>query len=271
MSDYELGVIGGGNMAEAMLRGVIAAGFLDRRRIVVADVDPSRRQNLSQELDLRTVEGLDAPAACRKILLAVKPQALAGVLGSLAGLVGPDTLVISIAAGVRTSVIANKLGPKVRVARVMPNTPMLAGAGMSAVCAGPGATPADLDWTCRLCAASGEACTVDESAMDAVTAVSGSGPAYFFYLVEAMVSAGLAEGLDQATARQLACQTCLGAGKLLMDSPDDPATLRAKVTSPNGTTQRAIETLDAAGVKDALVRAVRAAADRSRELGRAMG
>jgi pyrroline-5-carboxylate reductase len=150
----------------------------------------------------------------------------------------------------------------------MPNTPMLVGCGASAIAAGPLAREEELAWTQRLLATGGLTVRVDEELMDAVTAVSGSGPAYFFYLIEAMVAAGVTEGLDEATARALAAATCTGAGRMVTETGETPEVLRARVTSPGGTTQRAIETLQAAKVKEALVAAVRAAAERSRELGK---
>jgi pyrroline-5-carboxylate reductase len=179
-----------------------------------------------------------------------------------------DATVVSIAAGVSTAALDAGLGGQGRIVRVMPNTPMLVGAGMSAVSPGPRAGDEDVRWTCGLFAASGRTVVVEEAMMDAVTAVSGSGPAYFMYLVEAMTAAGAAEGLPAETALELARQTCLGAGMLMTKTGERPQDLRAKVTSPGGTTQRAIETMEAAGVKDKLVAAVRAAAARSRELGK---
>jgi pyrroline-5-carboxylate reductase len=145
---------------------------------------------------------------------------------------------------------------------------MLVGEGMSALAKGPRATGEDLLWAQKLFASCGRTVVVSEDQLDAVTAVSGSGPAYLFYLAEAMIEAGVAEGLPASTALALAAQTCLGAGRLLLESGEGPEALRARVTSPNGTTQRAIETMDAAGVKPALVEAIRAAAARSRELGK---
>ena len=138
---------------------------------------------------------------------------------------------------------------------------------MSALAAGPRATAGDVDWAEKLFASCGRTVRVEETLMDAVTAVSGSGPAYLFYLVEAMIEAGAAEGLPRETAATLAAQACLGAARMVLESGESPQTLRARVTSPGGTTQRAIETMESAGVKDALVQAIRAAAARSRELG----
>ncbi len=265
--EHELGVIGGGNMAEACVRGLLNAGLLTAERIVVSDVSAERRERLARTGATCTADN-KLPARCQRVLLAVKPQVLPGVLDEVSGEVRPDATVVSIAAGVKAAGIARRLGGRGRIVRVMPNTPMLVGEGAAAVSAGPGATEDDLAWTEQAFAVSGRTVRVDESLMDAVTAVSGSGPAYFFYLIEAMVAAGVAEGLDEATATLLASQTCAGAARLLLESNEKPAVLRARVTSPNGTTQRAIETMDAAGVRDALVRGVRAAAERSRELGR---
>ena len=266
MTDYQLGVIGAGNMAEAIVRGAISAGVIDPKAIVVSDPAEARREVFAG-MGVAAVDDNATPAACERVLLAVKPQVMAEVLAGVAGAVGEDATVISIAAGVRTDFIRDKLGRRGRIVRVMPNTPMLVGAGVSALCKGPGATDADLAWAERLFAACGQTVRVDEPMMDAVTAVSGSGPAYFFYLVEALVAAGVAEGLAPEAALKLAVQTCRGAGELLARSGESPEALRAKVTSPGGTTQAAIESMESAGVKDALVAAVRRAAARSRELG----
>jgi len=266
--EHELGVIGAGNMAEAIVRGVLEAGVLPAEGIVASDPDAGRRRHFADELHVACEVDNAAPAGCPRVLLAIKPQVMGDVLDGIAVHVHPDALVISIAAGIATSFLDARLGGRGRLVRVMPNTPMLAGAGMAAVAAGPRATDADVQWVRRLFAARGQALVVDEGLMDAVTAVSGSGPAYFFYLIEAMVEAGVAEGLPVETASELACGTCAGAAALLKATRETPQALRARVTSPGGTTQRAIETLDAAGVKGTLVAAVRAAAQRSRELGR---
>ena len=255
-------------MAEAILRGALASGFLRKEDVVVADVSPQRREAMAKT-GATCVEDNLVPARCRTILLAVKPQVMTAVLDQIAPALASDALVISIAAGVSTGAIDRRLAGRGRIVRVMPNTPMLVGAGMSALCAGPPATSDDLVWARGLFAASGQTVIVEESMMDAVTAVSGSGPAYFFYLIEAMIEAGVMEGLPSDVAATLAIATCDGAAKLLAQTGDKPAALRAKVTSPNGTTQRAIETMEIAGVKDALITAVRAAAARSRELGNA--
>jgi len=268
MADYQLGVIGGGNMAEALLRGVIGSVILARNTIVVSDPAVERRRHLSNTLRLMCVPQNAVPGGCPHVLLAVKPQVMPAVLDELAPVVGDDALVISIAAGITTRFVDERLKGRGRIVRVMPNTPMLAGEGMSALCAGARAADEDLHWAERLFATGGRTVVVDEDMMDAVTAVSGSGPAYLFYLIEAMIAAGVAEGLPQETAAVLAAQTCLGASRLLADSGERPEVLRARVTSPGGTTQRAIETMDSAGVKASLIAAIRAAAERSGELGK---
>jgi len=264
---YELGVIGAGNMAEAILKAELHSGFLTPPEIVVADVRQERRQKLAGELGVSWAPDNLVPAHCPRILLSVKPQNVDDVLDEIAEVVDHDALVISICAGVPTSHIDKKLAGKGHIVRVMPNTPMLVGAGMSGIAAGPRATDDDVQWTEGLFAASGKTVPVDECMMDTVTGVSGTGPAYFFYVIEALIAAGQADGLSYEFAYQLAVQTCAGAAKLLAETGRRPEDLRAQVTSPNGTTQRAMETLDDAGTKDVWINAVRAATQRSRELG----
>jgi len=266
MSDFQLGVIGGGNMAEAILRGVIRGNFLPHSEVVASEPLLDRRRHLGRLLNISTVEDNSVPASCKRILLAVKPQKMPHVLERIAPVVRDDATVMSIAAGVSTDMIDKGLGNKGAIVRIMPNTPMLVGAGMCAIAPGPRAAEADLAFTEKLFGICGRVVRVNETMMDAVTAVSGSGPAYFFYLVEAMIEAGVAEGLDEDIARMLAVETCLGAGRMLSESEDPPEVLRARVTSPQGTTQRAIEAMDSANVRIALVDAVRKAAARSREL-----
>jgi pyrroline-5-carboxylate reductase len=265
---YQLGVIGAGNMAEAILRGLLKAGILSKGAVVASDTAADRRQKVSRELGVTCVEGNHAPAQCPSVLLAVKPQVMGAALADIAPVLPADSLVISIAAGIRTSFLDEHLGRKGRIVRVMPNTPMLVGAGVSAICAGPRAREEDLEYVQKLFSVGGSAVLVAEEMMDAVTAVSGSGPAYFFFLVEAMIAAGVAEGLPEEVAVPLAIHTCLGAGKLMVETGESPESLRAKVTSPNGTTQRAIETMESTGVHKKLVEAIRAAAARSREMGK---
>ena len=267
MGDYQLGVIGAGNMAQAVLRGVLHGNFLPHGAIIASDPVFERRQNMTRNVGVTCVKENLTPAGCQRVLLAVKPQVMPAVLQEIAPEVRRDATVISIAAGITTAFIDSQLKGRGHIVRVMPNTPMLVGSGVSAIAAGPRATREELQWTEKLLAASGQTCVVEERLMDAVTALSGSGPAYFFYLIEAMIAAALEEGMPPDVARMLAVQTCAGAARLLQETRESPEVLRARVTSPGGTTQRAIETLEAGAVKAKLIEAVRAAAARSRELG----
>ena len=266
MIDYELGVIGAGNMAMAILRGVVKSGYLDRNSIVAYDPVIAREQMLAIELGILCDNSMTG--SCPHVLIAVKPNVVPDVLDEIRPVVGDGATIISIAAGVRTSFIDERLGGKGRIVRVMPNTPMLVGEGMSAIAAGPRASNEDVHWTQRLFSASGLTVVMKEELIDAVTAVSGSGPAYFFYLIEAMTAAGVAEGIDPEVAEMLATRTCIGAGQLLAETRKSPEALRKQVTTPGGTTERAIRMMEAGEVKETLIAAIRAAAERSRELGK---
>lgn len=265
---YELAVIGAGNMAEAIVRGVVSAGQFTPAQIIAADVAEPRRQLFQQQLNVKAVED---PAVAAKdagiILLSVKPQTMAAVLASLAAAIRPDALIISIAAGISSAFIEKHLGSTCRVIRTMPNTPMLVGEGMVGMAAGRNATQDDLATARKLFESAAAVVEVPEDKIDAVTAVSGSGPAYFFFLVEQMIAAGVQMGLTPETAHQLATKTALGAAKMLTSSPDTPAELRRKVTSPGGTTNAAIVTMQERQVDQAIVEALRAAERRGKELG----
>jgi pyrroline-5-carboxylate reductase len=266
---YELGIIGAGNMAEAIARGVISSGLYLPQQVFAADPSPQRLDLFRNQLGVRTSDDNAAVAQhSRILLLSVKPQMMRTALEQLRPALPADALVISIAAGVSTGAIEAALGPQrtPRVIRCMPNTPMLVGAGMSALSAGAHATDDDLARATRIFSAAGQVLTVPEGQMDAVTAVSGSGPAYVFFLVEQMIAAGVSLGLSESEARQLASQTALGAARMLTTAPDAPQDLRRKVTSPNGTTHAAITHLEAHGWPAITIEAVRAAARRSQEL-----
>jgi pyrroline-5-carboxylate reductase len=280
MSTCELAFIGGGNMAEAIVRGVLAAGLLKPAEMIVSDPAEGRREVFEKLAVAVSADNKQAAASAGRLLLAVKPQMMDALLAELAPAVSPDALIISIAAGVSTRRIETGLAvgqseirnPKseiaFRVVRVMPNTPMLVGAGVSGLVKGTHATDDDLAWAKQVFDAAGRSIVLtDEKLIDAVTAVSGSGPAYFFYLIEQLVAAGVAEGLTESDALTLATQTAAGSAKLLAESKLPPAELRRRVTSPGGTTQAACELLDRRDVADAIRAAVRAAAERSRELG----
>lgn len=267
---YELAIIGAGNMAEAIVRGVVAKQVLRPEQIIAADIVPQRRALFEQELKVRAIESnIEAAKQARMLLLSVKPQHMAVALAGIGAAIGEQTLVISIAAGISTGYIEHHLGhgKKWRVVRSMPNTPMLMGEGMAAICKGAHATAADLTSARRLFEAAADVIEVDESKMDAVTAVSGSGPAYFFLLVEQMIRAATELGLTPEQASKLAKKTASGAAKMLLNSNEDPQSLRRKVTSPGGTTQAAITLMEARGLPQIIVDAIKAAEKRGKELG----
>jgi len=269
MDQRRLGFIGAGNMAEAICRGVLQSRLFAREGILAADIMEARRQVFAEELKVRVTErASEVAACCDVVVLAVKPQQMARALEAFGGRMRADQMAISIMAGVPTSKIELACGEGARVVRVMPNTPMLVGKGMSAVCGGRYARPEDVETALRICREMGEAVETAEGLMDAVTAVSGSGPAYFFFLVEKMIEAGVAEGLPEETAALLARQTALGAAELMRESYDPPGELRRKVTSPGGTTEAAFRVIFERGADKAWVDAIRQAAARSRELGR---
>jgi len=268
---YELGILGAGNMAEAIARGVLTASVFTPNQIIASDVSEARRELFSSALGIRAIVSSDDVARQSKvILLSVKPQQMADVLAGLGRVMDERTLVISIAAGISASFIETNLGhgKPWRVIRTMPNTPMLVGQGMVALSAGTHATPEDLKRARTIFESAASVIQVPEAQIDAVTAVSGSGPAYFFLLVEQMIQAGVELGLSEADARLLASQTALGSATMLMTSTDTPQELRRKVTSPGGTTHAAVTTMQSKGVPEAIVQAIHAAAARSRELGK---
>ena len=256
-------------MAEAILRGTLRAGLIPADKIIASDVSPERRALFANELKVKAVEGnLEVVKNSDLIVLCVKPQQVDALLVEIKPVFEARHVLASICAGVSTQRLENGLPAGAKTVRVMPNTPMLSGLGASCLCAGRNAREEDLVAVETLFASSSIVQRVPEDRMDAVTGLSGSGPAYLFYLVEAMVDAGIAEGFSRAEATRLAARTCLGAAKMLEDTNLPPEELRRRVTSPNGTTQAAIELLDSREVKQHLAAAVRRAAERSRELGR---
>jgi pyrroline-5-carboxylate reductase len=267
---YELGIIGAGQMAEAIVRGLLRSGLFRPEQLIAADVSEVRRKLFADDLGIKSVtENADAARDARVLLLSVKPYQMQEVLAGIGAVLRPDTLVVSIAAGVRASSIEKHLGGsgRWRVVRSMPNTPMLVGEGMVAIARGTHATEADLATARRVFEASADVIEVGEDQIDAVTAVSGSGPAYFFYFVEQMIKAGIDMGLTAAQAHRLASKTALGAARMLLTSPDSPQELRRKVTTPNGTTHAAISRMEERGLGDIINESVRAAERRSKELG----
>jgi pyrroline-5-carboxylate reductase len=253
-------------MAEALLQGMLQAGEVEAEATVVTDVRSERLAELAEKLGVSTsTDNLQAVEDASTIWLCVKPQQMEAGLTPLKGL-APNALFVSIAAGVPTSRMEDWLGPQTRVVRVMPNTPALVQRGAAGISAGTHATPADIKQVERAMRCVGKTVVVPESDLHAVTALSGSGPAYVFYLIEAMLAAGEELNLPPEQARKLAVQTVIGAGELMAASTDTAAELRARVTSKGGTTAAAIAAFDQAGVSAGLKQGIFAAATRSREL-----
>ena len=268
---YELGIIGAGNMAEAIVRGVIRAGLFQPGQIIAADVSPQRRELFNGELKVRAIDdNAEVARQSRILLLSVKPQQMAAALARVGEVTDAGALIISIAAGISSAFIEKHLGggKSWRVIRSMPNTPMLVGEGMVGIARGRNATNDDLALARKIFESAATVVEVPEDKIDTVTAMSGSGPAYFFYLVEQMVKAGVELGLTPEQSHQLATRTALGAAKMLATSPDSPQELRRKVTSPGGTTQAAITHMENQNVGVAVVEAVKAAERRGKELGK---
>ncbi|MFZ1866769.1 MAG: pyrroline-5-carboxylate reductase [Polyangiales bacterium] len=267
--DQTIGFIGAGNMASAIIRGLIGTGTLPAGQILAADPDEERLHSLEAELGIGvTVDNTKVARQATVVVLATKPQVFAQVLPTVSPALSAHSLVISIAAGISTRLVERAFPRGTRVVRTMPNTPALVGAGATAIAGGAHATGADLDLAETLFRSVGIAVRVPEEQIDAVTGLSGSGPAYVFAMIEALRDAGTLEGLPEETALRLATQTVFGAARLLLEQHESPETLRQRVTSPGGTTRAGLDALDAAGFSDALRGAVRAATRRSAELGK---
>lgn len=259
---HELAIVGGGNMGAALLGGLIDSGAIDPSQVVVIEVMEARREELVRRF--AGVAVVETMAPCRSAVLAVKPVDVpeAARAATSAG----ATRVLSIAAGVRIAAIEAAAGVDVAVVRAMPNTPALVALGASAISAGSAASADDIEWARHILEAVGIVEVVDEAILDAFTGVAGSGPAYVFHLAESLIEAAVEEGIDRSMAERVVRQLLLGSATLL-DREGDPTRLREQVTSPGGTTAAGIAALDAAGVRGAIGAAVRAATERSRELG----
>lgn len=263
----KIALIGAGNMGEALLAGFLSAGIVKPSAVAVCEVRPDAARQLRKRF--RVAVSADLPQTAKgatTVILAVKPQQMAGVLAPLKTALAPKALVISIAAGLTTDFFEGRLPPRTPVVRAMPNTPALVAEGAIGLAAGRFAKPSHLAQAERMLRAVGQTVRVPESAMDAVTAVSGSGPAYVFYLAEVLQSAALDLGLPAPVGDALVRQTILGAGKLLVGSQDSAEELRRKVTSPGGTTEAAFSVLQQGGLHSLFQQALRCAAERSRAL-----
>lgn len=265
-----IGFVGGGNMATALIKGLLAAKLYRPDQIVASDVDTPKLVVLRRRFKIGTTTDNAALVRDTKVIvIAVKPQSIDAVLAQMRPGVTPQKLFMSIAAGVPTARLEAGLGTSARVLRVMPNTPALLGKGMSVLVRGRHATVADERLGLRLLRAVGAAVAVrDERWLDAVTGLSGSGPAYVYLFAEGLIAGGVAAGLPAAVATQLALQTITGAAAMLQETGETPAALRAMVTSPGGTTLAGLGELGRRGFKDAVAAAVVVATRRAEELGR---
>ena len=260
----KLVVVGGGKMGSALLTGLLAAGWAPVEALAVSDPDPERRRELAHSHP--GLEVVDGPVEAEGALLAVKPDVGEAVLRTLSA-VGVRR-VLSVVAGLSTARLEAVMRPGDVVVRAMPNTPALIGAGVAAMAGGSAATSTDLDWAEGILASVGSVIRLPERQLDAVTAVSGSGPAYVFLMAEAMIEGGVMAGLPRPVSRELVVATILGSARLMAETGDEPAELRSAVTSPGGTTAAALRTLEFKAVRSAFIEAVAAATERSKQLGR---
>jgi pyrroline-5-carboxylate reductase len=262
-----IAVLGAGKIGEALISGLVSSGWREPGEIGASGRRRERIDELRERYGIdATLSNTEAVAAAAVVVVAVKPQDLEVLLGEIGGLIDPEQTVLSIAAAIPTASIEARLAPRVPVVRAMPNTPSVVHEGIAGLCAGAHAGDEHLALAEEVLSHLGAVVRVPERWMDAITAVSGSGPAYFALLAEAMIEAGLLLGLSREVSTQLVVQTMLGTAKQLRDEKLHPVELREMVTSPGGTTIAAIRELEQAGVRAAFLNAIQAAMDRSREL-----
>ena len=267
LQEWILTFVGAGNMAEALVRGIVRAKLLPSQRLRVTDTERRRLDHFQATFGVTGFErNVDGVRGAQVVVMAVKPQVMADVLPEVRAGLAPGTLVISIAAGVTAGRLEKNLPAGTRVVRVMPNMPALAGEGVSVYCPGSRATEDDAKLVESLFQSVGMVVRLDEKHLDAVTALSGSGPAYVFFLAELMMQAGHEMGLDPQTAKTLTLGTIRGAARLLEETGQEPEELRRRVTSKGGTTAAAFQVLEVGRVREMFIKAIQAAQKRSREL-----
>lgn len=268
MLTQQIGMIGAGQMATALARGLLGAGLVAAERLRASDPSAEARRQFAEATGAETTEDNQEVARWADVVfLAVKPQQMPAVLAELNGRLGAEKLAISIAAGMGLKKLSAGLGAEVRLVRVMPNTPCLVGQGASAYCLGQNATEEDARLVEQLLGAAGLVCRVDEKLMDAVTGLSGSGPAFVYLMIEALSDGGVRMGLPRSVATALAAQTVLGAAQMVLKTGQHPAVLKDRVASPGGTTIAGLKALEQGALRGTLMAAVEAAARRSAELG----
>ncbi len=268
LQDKKIGFIGSGAMAEALIGGILKAGLVMPNHIIANDISQNRLQYMTDKFGILTDLSIKETVKASDILfLTVKPQIINGVLDTIAPLLSPTTLVVSIAAGITIGMLENKL-VRIPIVRVMPNTPVAVGEGMSVLALGHYAGEENGKLVLTVFSSVGRAIIMEESAMDAVTGLSGSGPGYVFVLIDALTDAGVRVGLSRQNSLVMAAQTLLGAAKMVLETGEHPAKLRDMVTSPGGTAIAGIHMLEQRGVRAALIDAVQAATKRSQEMGK---
>lgn len=264
----KIGLVGGGQMAEALIRGILEAEVVQKKDVMVVEPDGNRRIYLRKTYSVQVAEDpAELTGACRLLVLAVKPQIMGKVLEQYRELVTRDHLVISIAAGITIGMVEKGLGGDAKVIRVMPNTPALVLAGASALSPNGNVSPDEMELAMQIFSAVGSCVQVNESLIDAVTGLSGSGPGYVFTFIEAMIDGGVLAGLPRPVAEKLVLQTVYGSAKMAMETGEPPAVLKSRVTSPGGTTITGLQVLEESGFRGAVMSAIEAATERSKELG----
>jgi pyrroline-5-carboxylate reductase len=268
MHAHRIGFLGAGNMAGALIKGLLHSGKITKEAILASDVRDERLADLANEYGIRTTQDNAALLAeCDVVVLSVKPQVVDRVLVAFGSALRPDALLISIAAGVSIESMESRLPVGARVVRTMPNTAAIALAGATGIAAGTHATGADVALAKQLFEAVGRVAVLDESLLDAVTGLSGSGPAYIMLIIEALADGGVKVGLHRETALMLAAQTVYGSAKLLLETGQHPGALKDMVTSPGGTAIAGLHTLESGGLRRTLIDAVESATKRAEELG----
>ena len=264
-SKYQVGLIGVGVMGEALISGLITSRF-PKAQIVFTEKRAERAREISSKYGAREVDLTELAKTSDVVLLVVKPQDLAQLLASINGNLNKNATLVSFAAGKTTEFISEIVGPDISIIRVMPNTPTLIGLGMAAISLGKSVNPEQAKFISEFLATCGKVISVEENLQDAVTALSGSGPAYFFVFIEEMIKSGISLGLSSDQATTLAIQTMVGSAAMLEQSGKNATTLRENVTSPNGTTAAALKVFSEANLGDIVAKAMTAARDRSQEL-----
>jgi pyrroline-5-carboxylate reductase len=268
IKDKRVGFLGAGNMGEAMIKGLLQTGLVPAAAIAATDVRADRLQQIAKQYGVRAASSnVELVGEADVVILAVKPQIMGVVLKEISGAVDRGKLLISIAAGVPVAALRAALGKPARLIRVMPNTPALVLEGVTAIARAEGLEPGDLEMAQELFGAVGRVVVLDEEALDAVTGLSGSGPAYVAIVIESLADGGVKMGLDRATAMTLAAQTVLGSARLILETGAHPGQLKDMVASPGGTTIAGIAALEEGGVRRTFISAVERATQRSRELG----